>query len=159
MFTPKSDYLHIIKHTQLVSVDLIILDNDDNVLLGLRQNEPAKNCWFVPGARVFKNENLKRAINRIAKDEIGLILSDTTDIKLYGVYDHVYDNNFANNNFGTRYIVFAHTLRVNREEINLVCDEQHSNLKWFSVKEILENKKVHKFVKYYFHIDPKNKIL
>jgi len=159
MATPKEDYLNVIKHTQLVSIDLIILDDDNNILLGLRQNEPAKNYWFVPGARVFKNENFDQAIKRIAKDEVGLELCDNYDSKFYGVYVHNYNNNFVNDEFNTRYIVFTHTIKINKNNINFVCDDQHSKLRWFSIKEILDRSDVHNFVKYYFHINPQNKLL
>ena len=160
MFTPKQEYLQVIKHTQLISVDLIILDDYNNVLLGLRKNEPAKNTWFVPGARVFKDESLKEAIKRISEKEISLPLTeDNSKIELFGVYDHTYQNNFENNDFGTRYIVFAHIIKVDREKIILECDDQHSDLKWFTIEDLLNNDQVHQFVKYYFAVSPENKLI
>jgi hypothetical protein len=39
----------------LVSIDLIIRDNADRVLLGLRNNEPAKGYFFVPGGIILKD--------------------------------------------------------------------------------------------------------
>lgn len=159
MFTPREEYLHVIKHTQLVSVDLIILDQENNVLLGLRENEPAKNTWFVPGGRIFKNENLKEALERVSQKELGLTLNqDNSKVELFGVYNHTYRNNFDNDDFGTKYIVFAHIIKVNKENIKLECDEQHSSLRWFTIKDLLEDKQVHQFIKYYFSVCPENRI-
>ncbi|WP_370701703.1 NUDIX domain-containing protein [Thauera phenylacetica] len=42
------------------------------LLLGLRNNSPAKGWWFTPGGRIRKNEPLYDAQCRVAKDEIGL---------------------------------------------------------------------------------------
>lgn len=159
MFTPREEYLHVIKHTQLVSVDLIILDQENNVLLGLRENEPAKNTWFVPGGRIFKNENLKEALERVSQKELGLTLNqDNSKVELFGVYNHTYRNNFDNDDFGTKYIVFAHIIKVNKENIKLEYDEQHSSLRWFNIKDLLEDKQVHQFIKYYFSVCPENRI-
>jgi colanic acid biosynthesis protein WcaH len=35
-----------------VSIDLIVRDADGRVLLGLRNNRPARDWWFVPGGIV-----------------------------------------------------------------------------------------------------------
>jgi len=69
--TPKADYLHCIKHTQLISVDLIIEING-SVLMGFRSNAPAFNTYFVPGGRVFKGESIEAAIERVSGNEIGV---------------------------------------------------------------------------------------
>ena len=109
---------------------------------------------------MFKDESLKEAIKRISEKEISLPLTeDNSKIELFGVYDHTYQNNFENNDFGTRYIVFAHIIKVDREKIILECDEQHSDLKWFTIEDLLNNDQVHKFVKYYFAVSPENKLI
>ena len=59
--------LKIIDATPLISIDLIILNSNDEILLGKRNNRPAKGYWFVPGGRIRKNETLKQALSRIAK--------------------------------------------------------------------------------------------
>ena len=52
-----ADFTTIIKSTPLVSIDLIVRNIEDNVLLGKRTNRPAQGCWFVPGGRVLKDEH------------------------------------------------------------------------------------------------------
>jgi hypothetical protein len=48
----------VIRHAPLVAIDLIIRNARDEVLLGLRKNEPAKGCYFVPGGTILKSERL-----------------------------------------------------------------------------------------------------
>ena len=66
--------LEIIEATPLVSVDLIIRNPFQKVLLGKRTNRPAKGYWFVPGGRILKNETIYQALKRISEVEVGLNL-------------------------------------------------------------------------------------
>jgi colanic acid biosynthesis protein WcaH len=69
------DFIEVVKKTPLVSIDLIIKNNLDQVLLGLRNNEPAKGFWFVPGGRILKNELIAEAFERITEEELGISLA------------------------------------------------------------------------------------
>jgi colanic acid biosynthesis protein WcaH len=62
-----SDLNTVIRLAPLVSIDLIIRDNADRVLLGLRNNEPAKGYFFVPGGIILKDEPLPEAFARTKK--------------------------------------------------------------------------------------------
>ena len=76
----------------------------------MRNNEPAKGFWFVPGGRILKNERVSEAFERIMKEELGLDVS-YQDAELVGVFDHMYDTNFANKQgFGTHYVVITHKI-------------------------------------------------
>jgi len=59
----------VIRLAPLIAIDLIIRDARDQVLLGLRKNEPARGCYFVPGGMIVKNERLADAFARLAKNE------------------------------------------------------------------------------------------
>jgi len=69
--TPRSDYLSVIRHTQLISVDLIV-ECSGGLLMGFRNNSPAKGTFFVPGGRVFKHESMGAAVERVMKDEVNV---------------------------------------------------------------------------------------
>ena len=60
------NYLDVIEKTSLTSVDLII-EYNNKILLGFRNNNPAKNYWFTPGCRTYKMETQKEALVRLAK--------------------------------------------------------------------------------------------
>jgi len=49
MSLPQSDFRSVVKNTPLIAIDLIITDPSGAVLMGWRENEPAKETWFVPG--------------------------------------------------------------------------------------------------------------
>ena len=62
MFLDKSTFTTVIDSSPLVSIDLVVLDREGNVLLGERLNRPAQGYWFVPGGRITKNESLADAL-------------------------------------------------------------------------------------------------
>ena len=45
----------------LVSIDFIIKNSEDKILLGKRVNKPAKDYFFTLGGRLFKNETINEA--------------------------------------------------------------------------------------------------
>ena len=141
--------LEIIKATPLVSIDLIIRNPFEEVLLGKRVNRPAKGYWFVPGGKIIKNETIAHALKRISKAEVGLDLS-TEPHNLFGAYDHIYEDNFLNiEGINTHYVALAFAIHLN-QEIRVKPDEQHSDLKWWEIDKLLEDPTVHPNTKVYF---------
>ena len=63
---PPSKWQAIVENIPLVSVDLVV-EHDGGVLLGKRENEPAKGEWFVPGGTVLKNETRTEAVHRVPR--------------------------------------------------------------------------------------------
>ena len=147
MFLEKELFSSIVENAPLISIDLIIKDGSGNILLGKRVNKPAKNSWFVPGGRIYKDETIDLAFNRITKDEIGKAY-DISNTKFKGVYQHFYDDNVFNDNFSTHYIVLAYELVI-KEELSLDTI-QHEKYKWFTQDKLLTSKEVYSYVKDYF---------
>ena len=139
----------IVRLAPLVAIDLIIRNARDEVLLGLRSNEPAKGFYFVPGGMIRKGERLREAFARILKDETGLT-ADFAEARLVGVYEHFYDNNrFAEAGYGTHYVTLGYTVCL--EDVSaLVWDTQHSELGWWDEGAVLASDTVHPNVKAYF---------
>src|SRR5215470_17356087 len=81
----------VIRFAPLIAIDLIIRNARDEVLLGLRKNEPA-GLFFVPGGMILKNERLADAFARLVKTETDHAAS-LDDARLIGVFEHFYDNN------------------------------------------------------------------
>src|SRR5712691_12552854 len=86
------EFATIVRLAPLVSIDLIIRDSNRNVLVGVRNNEPAKNFYFVPGGRVRKDETLETAFARIVAAETGFD-ADFKHARFLGVYQHMYPSN------------------------------------------------------------------
>ena len=68
----EEEFGKIVRCVPLISSDLIIRDPERKVLLGLRNHEPAKGYYFVPGGRIRKGELLEEAFLRILAAENGL---------------------------------------------------------------------------------------
>ena len=146
-------FLDIVKATPLVSIDLIIKNPKNEVLLGKRINQPAKGYWFVPGGIIRKNETINQAIARISAKETGKDLS-AADPHLLGTYEHIYEDNFLNvPGINTHYVVLAFVILLHHE-IEAVPDEQHSDLKWWNKYKLLEEPTVHQYTKVYFKYLP-----
>ncbi|MBU1667547.1 GDP-mannose mannosyl hydrolase [bacterium] len=139
-------FSEIIQNTPLISIDLIVKNSSNQVLLGKRVNEPAKDYWFVPGGRIYKDENLEEAYTRIVQNELS-ISSNIPQANFHGLYEHFYDNNVFNDGFSTHYIVLAHKLMVSTE---IKVNNQHEVYKWFDIDELLNDVQVHNHTKNYF---------
>ncbi|MHC4758994.1 MAG: GDP-mannose mannosyl hydrolase [Planctomycetota bacterium] len=143
------EFERIVELTPLVSIDLLLRNSEGEYLLGYRKNETAKGSWFDPGGRIKKDERLSEAFKRITADELGTEL-DFGDAELVGVYEHIYDTNFAEKEgFGTHYVVIAYEVPVSIEVEGLPMD-QHSEWRYFSVEDILKDANVHENMKNYF---------
>jgi len=59
------DFKNLVKNAPLFAMDLVVLNEQNQILLGQRKNAPAKGFWFVPGGRVFKDQAQAYAIHRI----------------------------------------------------------------------------------------------
>lgn len=143
---PLDTFKTIIESTPLISIDLIVRNNEGKVLLGKRLNRPAQGYWFVPGGRILKDEPFITAFNRLIKVELGL---DYAESKFSGVYQHFYDDNFSEDDFTTHYVVLAYEINIGKELSSLPV-EQHSSYQWFSENELVNNPQTHIHTKWYF---------
>ncbi|MBW8000784.1 MAG: GDP-mannose mannosyl hydrolase [Planctomycetes bacterium] len=144
-----ADFAEVVKRTPLVSIDLIVLNGNDEVLLGFRSNEPAADSWFVPGGRIAKDERISQAFGRITENELGVALK-CEDAQFAGVFEHLYPTNFTRKgNFGTHYVVLAYKIKIDEDILNLPTD-QHSQYKWVSGEAAKNEKNIHPNTMAYF---------
>lgn len=150
----ESNFLGVVTHTPLVSIDLIVRDVQGRYLLGRRVNRPAQGSWFVPGGRIRKNETLDTAFARLANDELGISTLTRGDAKLMGVYEHFYSDNFSGvEGIGTHYVVLGYRVPTPLYLPHLPID-QHSDYRWASPAEVLEDMSVDPHSRAYFeHLD------
>ena len=143
------DLRQVVRLAPLVAIDLIVRNAQGEVLLGLRNNEPAKAWYFVPGGMILKNEPLRAAFARILKAETNLA-GAFEDARLLGVYEHFYPNNrFGEAGYGTHYVVLGYALEI-ADRAALKQDDQHSELRWWQEADLLASPKVHPNTKAYF---------
>lgn len=146
-FLPDDVFQTIVNNTPLISIDLIVKNTQGQVLLGKRNNPPAKNFWFVVGGRIRKNETFHQACARLTMQELGQSFS-LEQAKFIAPYQHFYDDSIFGDNISTHYIVLAYELAV--DNLNNLPIEQHSCYQWFDVDKLLKNNEVHQYTKDYF---------
>ena len=147
----KEEFEKVVKNTPLISIDLIVENPDGKILLGYRNNRPAKDTWFVPGGRILKDEYYEEAIERISGEELGKEFA-IMDMKFLGVYEHIYpgDNVFGADAYSTHYIVNAYWIKLNKDLVELPS-EQHKDYWWAAIGDLLEKEDVHINTKNYFN--------
>ena len=127
---PEDEWKTIVEHVPIVSVDLVVI-RDDQILLGKRRNRPAKGEWFVPGGRVKKGETREEAVHRVASEELSL---SVRVLESLGAYEHLYDDAEIAVESGKHYL--ANGFVVEPLEGELTTDSQHSEFGWFSIEEL-----------------------
>jgi colanic acid biosynthesis protein WcaH len=139
----------VAKSAPLIAIDLILRSPDGTVFVGLRNNEPAKGVYFVPGGRVRKNEALDHAFQRILAAETGLAAT-RSNARFVGVYEHFYSTNrFGDPTYGTHYVVLGYELTLATRPV-ISLDSQHSEYRWLSEDALLSASDVHENTKAYF---------
>ncbi len=154
MYLNQDDFIKIVKNTPLVAIDICII-YENKILLGKRNNSPARNFYFVPGGRILKGEKINSALKRILKIETGYVIENIRkeNIRHLGVYEHFYDDNFlGNNDFSTHYIISAYIIRLEDKKAfnQLKVDKQHSDFIWFeSNMKSYKNIQIHPYATKY----------
>ncbi len=131
-----NEYNFIEKNVPIVTTDMLILKND-KILLCKRNNEPLKDVYYTPGGRVFKNENAGDAIKRKIKEELNIKIKEVK--KPYGFLEEFF--NYSGKERHNINILFYCELRDDAE-INLLTNEEHSDIKWFNIKD----KNIHSYI-------------
>jgi colanic acid biosynthesis protein WcaH len=148
-FLPDDDFAHIVRHAPLVAIDVVIMDPQGKALLGLRENEPAKGMFFVPGGVIRKNETIGQAFARILMAELHLEAS-IHDASFLGVFEHFYETNrFGNPEYGTHYVTLGYRLQLSERPL-VKTDAQHSDVRWMSEGELVAAGNVHPNTLVYF---------
>lgn len=146
---PQKLFASIVKHAPLIAVDLVIQNESGEVLLGLRRNAPARGFWFVPGGRIFKNEPIANAANRIVREELAFD-ARLPPTSFLGVFEHFYQDNFTHAQaFGTHYVVLAHRLSITAVQLKQLPLQQHAGYRWLPPQELARARDVHPYSREY----------
>ena len=145
----KDDFKHLIQNAPLFAIDLVVVNEQNQILLGQRKNAPAKGYWFVPGGRVYKNESLEQAVQRISHTELGCEIQ-RQDLQLLGLFDHFYNDSFFDSQTSTHYINATHSIHLSADALNLPV-EQHQAYRWMSLEDIEQDQSIHTFSKVFLN--------
>lgn len=144
-------FLGLVAAMPLVAMDLVIVRGGTEVLLGLRNNTPAKGQWFMPGGRIRKNESMQAALARVAQDELGLDLATLPRPPVHmGAFEHFYPDSFAGDvGVSTHYVVMGNLVQLPASTELTAADAQHSTLRWWPLGEAHASEEVHRYTKDY----------
>jgi colanic acid biosynthesis protein WcaH len=123
---PKKTYRNIVDAMPILCVDAIIRNDQGQVLLVKRTNEPLKGEWWVPGGRVYKGEGLEDSIQRKIKEELGI------DINIKGVAGY-YEDQFEKNplNIASGLHTLGIVFEVTPENLDIQLDNQSGGWDFF----------------------------
>ena len=65
-----------------------------------------------------------------------------------GVWDHFYENSLLAEDVSTHYVNLPHSIYLEHFPA-LELDEQHNEIKWFSLGEIVDNNIFHEYMRNY----------
>jgi len=146
-------FLSVVDVAPLVAVDFVVVKGGREVLLGYRNNRPARGFWFVPGGRILKNEKIGDALIRVGQKELGLgekLASGEIQPRLLGAFEHFYADCFAGDvGISTHYVVLGHRFDVPVNFAIPTTDEQHAEFRWWPIERAVQSPEVHQFTKDY----------
>lgn len=149
-YLDKDTFQTVISSAPLVSIDLIVVNENNQVLLGERLNRPAQGFWFVPGGRIYKNERLEEAFMRITRDELGQEVQ-ISQANLIGPFTHLYEDCVFTSDVSTHYVALGYRLQINSNTLAPPTDQQHCRYQWFDINTLDQQDNVHKHTKWYFN--------
>jgi len=135
----------VIKNAPLFAIDIVVINSENEILVGRRKNAPAKGYWFVPGGRVYKNEPLDEAFKRISMAELGQKF-EITNAKFLGLYEHFYPDSFVSSSVSTHYINATHALHLEANKLDFP-KQQHDEYRWVGLECFEEDKTIHAYSK------------
>ena len=166
MYLKKEDFRGLVQHGVLFSIDLVVLDAQNRILVGERINRPAQGYWFVPGGRVYKNETLAKAFGRICLNELGQAFN-YQEAKPLGLYDHFYDDSVFGEEISTHYINAPYLIELSETDMLNLPSEQHRHYRWVKIEDLAGDDSIHRYSKVFLdclrdrllntdYLDPKN---
>ena len=154
MFLSENDFTFGVSILPLVSIDLCIISPAYKILLVKRNSRPARNFYFTPGGRIRKNESIPEALNRIAKEEIGLERLIELNPLLMGAWDHFYADSAFAVDVSTHYVNLPHFVILSDQQIQELnikygSNCQHDSYIWMDLLDTTKNIDVHHYSKLY----------
>jgi len=124
---PNELYKKILENVIIADIDIVI-HNKGKVLLVYRNEEPAKNQWWVPGGRQKRLEIGKKAVIEKTKQETGL---DIKVEKMIGVYEEIFDKTpFHDEEVKTHHLIRAYLVKPINGDQQVKIDKTSLDYKW-----------------------------
>lgn len=125
MLLPEGFYRNHLLHFPLLTVDLVVTDENSRFLLVKRSEENLawKDDWATPGGRVFRNERIRDAAHRVLVRETGISIPPR-EFTFRGVEEVI-----TSKEHGVTVV-----LKARARQSNLKWDKTSSSARWFTKK-------------------------
>jgi len=153
-------YNQILEVMPIPCVDVCIVNQQNQILLIRRKDEPEKNMWWVPGGRVFKGEMMKDTAKRKALEETGINCEVSHIIHTAETVFSTGPNNIPVHSVNVCYLAYP-----TNKDIIVTLDNHSSTYMW--IKELDSSWQLHPYVqscllgagiRYPIQCDPTNHI-
>lgn len=142
MYIENKLYKEIVDKMIIQTLDIMFFNENNQILLWLRNNPPLKWIYYIPWWRRNKNETILESAKRKAKEELWIDI-DIKKLIFLWVYDDIFNNSIFEN-IWTHCSPITYIYRLNKEEEKkIILDFQHSDYKLFDIND----KSLHEMVK------------
>lgn len=117
--SPK-DFKAIYRKVPRACVDLVV-KTPQGIVLTMRQIEPEKGKWHLPGGTILKGESLSQAVQRVAKAELGVSVKIE---KLLGAIEYLHLKKYFSQPLSFAFLVTP-------KKMNFTLDHQASEVQIF----------------------------
>lgn len=111
-----------------VTVDCILISQNNSILLIQRGGEPFKDKWAIPGGFIEMDESLEVACYRELEEETGIKVKKLTQFKAYGAVDR--------DPRGRTISVVFYSFTDN--EVEAKAGDDAANAQWFQLDKLPE---------------------
>ncbi len=112
-----------------VGCGAFILNEQEEVLLQLRNKAPEKEYWSIPGGKVELFETFEQAVKREVKEETG---AEVEVIGLLGMCNHIIRNEQRH------WVSPSYLCKIVKGEPRIMEPTKHLDMKWFSLDNLPE---------------------
>tara|TARA_B110000503_G_C7128463_1_gene405745 strand:- start:1423 stop:1839 length:417 start_codon:yes stop_codon:yes gene_type:complete len=113
----------------------VIIKHEDKILFTVRNIDPDKGKWDLPGGFIDPDENAEQAACRELKEELGINLLPS-DLK----YIATSPNNYLYKNVPYKTLDVFFEYEISSNEINIAAEDEIKDLLWLTKKQIQLNK-------------------
>jgi len=118
-------------YNNIAAAVAVIIKYDGKILFTVRNMEPDKGKWDLPGGFIDPNENAEEAACRELKEELGLDLKPS-DLK----YITTSPNNYLYRNISYRTMDIFYEYEVDSSKINITAKDEIKDILWVQPNEI-----------------------
>ncbi|MEW9094914.1 MAG: NUDIX domain-containing protein [Clostridiaceae bacterium] len=113
-----------------VGVGAVILNDNEEILLLLRERSPEAGYWSIPGGKVEFFDTIEDSIKREVKEELGV---EIDIIKLLGVTNHILVEEKSH------WVAPSFLVKIIKGEVKNMEPNKHKDIKWFSIDNLPDN--------------------